>query len=384
MRKDERALIELIDTIYLCGSGNCEWQTFLDQYGALFPSLKSAMTGYDRKFTNVEMFCTSNYDLAFINTYAAHYYKLNPWQEVILNSPLIPNVSWAPEIPLSRLQKIEFYADWINPQDNVAYGFTTMLFNESDRFINLTSNVNPRHIDEARRAARSLAIIGPHLRRAFELSRQLMGAQVQIESMHAVMDVMMASIFIVDSKAKLRHANAKGERLLTQGLVVRSGHGGYLIFSNSGDHRAVMDAIHRAESHIYCGGPQLIALKGAAKGRYLTFVTPLVVERIGATVRKTEILTPSMPIGVFIIDSNELSPATLEHIAEALGVTPAEARLAFAMLHDKTLQEYADEQEISIHTVRIQMRSLLAKTNTRRQSELVNLLAKAFSTFTIA
>jgi hypothetical protein len=185
MKKNDKALFDLIDTVYLCGPGNADWQAFLDEYGRLFPNLKSALTGYDRQFSDVTVFCTSNYDPDLMRAYEAHYYKLNPWREVLMRSPMIPEVSCGSEVPLSRLAKTEFYADWIRPQENVVRGFTTMLFHEPAPFVNLTSNVNPRHIGEARRAAQSLAVIGPHLQRAFELSRQLAGLRIRDESMQA-------------------------------------------------------------------------------------------------------------------------------------------------------------------------------------------------------
>lgn len=57
------------------------------------------------------------------------------------------------------------------------------------------------------------------------------------------------------------------------------------------------------------------------------------------------------------------------------GVSTAEAELAADMVHGLTLDQCALRRGRSIHTVRNQLRSLLAKTGTNRQSELVGLLA---------
>jgi DNA-binding CsgD family transcriptional regulator/PAS domain-containing protein len=378
VNKHERALLDLIDTIYLCGSGNEDWQVFLDQYGRLFPSLKSALTGYDNRFSDVEVFCTSNYDLAFIDTYQAHYYKLNPWQDIIRTGQTVPFVSWAPEIPVSRLQKSEFFADWIRPQDNVAYGFTTMLFNEPHRFINFTSNVNPTHIEEARRAAKSLTIIGPHLRRAFELSRQLKGMRVHAEGIQAAFDLLATAAFIVDANGTLRFANAAAERLLARGELVRSTPAGHLDFVHADDRSAIANCLGRAEMCDDRDRPEWIALRSRTGGRYWAFVTRLVMQNRERTLRD---VTASNPIAILVIDTTDQPQAPVEHIAAALKLTAAEARLAWAMLQNKTLQEYADERAISVHTARIQMRSLLGKTDSRRQAELMHLLAKLFTKF---
>lgn len=56
-------------------------------------------------------------------------------------------------------------------------------------------------------------------------------------------------------------------------------------------------------------------------------------------------------------------------------LTPAEARVATAIANGKDLASFALEAEVSKETVRNQLRAVLAKTGTRRQSELAAFLA---------
>lgn len=58
-------------------------------------------------------------------------------------------------------------------------------------------------------------------------------------------------------------------------------------------------------------------------------------------------------------------------------LTPAETRLAAHLLGGGTTESYADEQHLSRHTVRNQLRSIYAKTNTNRQVSLLQLLLRA-------
>jgi len=131
---DQKTILDLIETIYLCGSGNADWQIFLDQFGSLFPALKLALTGYDNLFSDIDVLCDANFDPHFVGSFAAYYFKINPWQNVVLNSPTAPEVAWGHEaVPIRELEKTEFYAGWVKPQDNVATGFSTMLVKESKR-----------------------------------------------------------------------------------------------------------------------------------------------------------------------------------------------------------------------------------------------------------
>ena len=53
------------------------------------------------------------------------------------------------------------------------------------------------------------------------------------------------------------------------------------------------------------------------------------------------------------------------------GLTPAEARLAQALVNGLSLQEYADQQSVSIHTVRSQFRTIATKAGVGRQTDFV-------------
>ncbi len=57
-------------------------------------------------------------------------------------------------------------------------------------------------------------------------------------------------------------------------------------------------------------------------------------------------------------------------------LTPAEAKLAIEIASGATPTEIAAENLVSMATVRSQLASVLAKTQTRRQAELVALLAR--------
>lgn len=62
-------------------------------------------------------------------------------------------------------------------------------------------------------------------------------------------------------------------------------------------------------------------------------------------------------------------------LQQLYGLTPAEARLAIGLLDHDTLADYAARNHLALPTVKTQLRNLLAKTGTRRQSELLRRLA---------
>jgi DNA-binding CsgD family transcriptional regulator len=61
-------------------------------------------------------------------------------------------------------------------------------------------------------------------------------------------------------------------------------------------------------------------------------------------------------------------------LADSFALTPAEARLAFALLDGSSLHTYAEQTGVRISTVRWHLRNALAKTNCGNQRDLVRLL----------
>jgi len=79
---------------------------------------------------------------------------------------------------------------------------------------------------------------------------------------------------------------------------------------------------------------------------------------------------------VILIDLGVTPRPTPSALQKIFGLTSAEARLAVELASGKTPDEIADDTHVSVGTVRKQLASVFAKTDTHRQAELVALLAR--------
>lgn len=55
-------------------------------------------------------------------------------------------------------------------------------------------------------------------------------------------------------------------------------------------------------------------------------------------------------------------------------LTPGEAALVKALANGTTIEAFAETRQVSLATVKTQLQSVFAKTNTRRQSDLMRLV----------
>ncbi len=92
----------------------------------------------------------------------------------------------------------------------------------------------------------------------------------------------------------------------------------------------------------------------------------------------------SPSVAVFISDPArgegagfEPSEVTRQLLQELFQLTPAEASLALRLAQGLSLAEVSEQQNVSQHTARAQLKSIFAKTGVARQAELVRLVLKS-------
>lgn len=83
--------------------------------------------------------------------------------------------------------------------------------------------------------------------------------------------------------------------------------------------------------------------------------------------------TPDILCLVAPLDGRRI--ATARQLMDFFGLSPAEARLARAICHGDSVEEYARDQGLRLPTVRTQLSSIFNKTGTERQAMLVRLIA---------
>jgi DNA-binding CsgD family transcriptional regulator len=77
---------------------------------------------------------------------------------------------------------------------------------------------------------------------------------------------------------------------------------------------------------------------------------------------------------IVIVDPRRHSPSE-QDLTEVFGLSPAEARLAAALLTGKTLSQIVASTGVRVTTLRTQLASILRKVGAERQSDLIRILS---------
>lgn len=202
----------------------------------------------------------------------------------------------------------------------------------------------------------------PHLRRVVELRRRFAGVEAGAASLRGVLDAMVHAVLVTDASGRLLFANAAAEALLKAGAVLKMRAGHIIAPEPAAQNELGLLVANAASARAGRGGALALA-KPDGGAPYRLLVAP---HRLG------EFSTGAL----ILVDDPDDRPSNVAEIARALyGLTPAEACLAERLARGDTLQEAAVSREVALGTVQSQLKAIRAKTDTRRQAELVSLLS---------
>jgi DNA-binding CsgD family transcriptional regulator/PAS domain-containing protein len=200
-----------------------------------------------------------------------------------------------------------------------------------------------------------------------QLSRALaLGERVAAERLAALaFDGIGLAAMILTAEGRLLHANPAAEALL-QRRRMRLAAGGIALPDLA--QRARLQALLRVVDQ---GGGHLRDMPADGAGPILLQVAPL-----PASLRPPGFAIP--PGGVALVTLRDLAPPAPPPglLAEALGLTRAEAEVAALLLDQLSGSEVARRRGTSEETVRSQIAALQAKTGARNQRELLMRLAR--------
>jgi DNA-binding CsgD family transcriptional regulator len=271
------------------------------------------------------------------------------------------------------VQRSEFYNDFLIPVGGVRYRAGTRLLEDEEKTVLLAVNRSARNGPFERNHMMLLGRITSHLTRAVELHLRLSKFVTREAIFTDVLDRIGGGIIVVDGRSKVLMMNRAAEMTVASGdtLSVRNGKLGASQPDDSNAlQRQVADAVKAGAGEGHSSGSVLAIRRRSAPCPLAITIVPLIgctAARVGAQ-QQTAALFFANPD-----HESGLSPMQLKRL---FGLTLAEARIAAAISSGLTLDAIAAKYGITKNTVRNQLRSAFAKTDTNRQADLVRLLSR--------
>jgi DNA-binding CsgD family transcriptional regulator/PAS domain-containing protein len=363
----ESQISRLIITVYEAMGEPDLWQVFLTQYAEL---MKAGVCGFQvHHFSEhrSEALSFVRLPMELRRSYQAHYTKLNPWREHGQRLYVQGRVLLSQELcPVRRLRRSEFY-DFARQLEGV-HCTGAVIVRRGDQATTLTAMraEGKEAFDEPER--RITEVLLPHLTRVQSVQQQL---QLQLQTASfSLLDMLLTGVLLLGPRGQVIYSNGAAEEIFRRGdgLALRKG---VVVTSDSKADAALRHAIHAAASPgtaLDC--PAAVRVPRPSLRRdYQIVVIPLLK-------RTPQISAMPAPTTAVLITDPHALPMTSSVIRQLYGLTAKEAELAAKLGTGLSLEEAAHTLAIRYETARTHLRRIFVKTDTKRQSELVLLLAR--------
>ena len=210
-----------------------------------------------------------------------------------------------------------------------------------------------------------------HFARALKIAKRLVDTDEQHNIVLSLLDRMPIALALVDHNACVIETNALADELFisTTGIsnnsnVLDVGH------ENNARFLEVVKQMSKHDSAITQGQTFLISSQGS-KNNIMLFIAPL----------QQKDSQQSASVAVFISQRKALHVSLPTSFSETYALTNKELEITQSLIQGLSIKEISEEKNVSPHTVRSQVKSIMHKTETSRQAELVSLVYNGMSDF---
>ncbi|MEP9349531.1 LuxR C-terminal-related transcriptional regulator [Xanthobacter sp. KR7-225] len=218
----------------------------------------------------------------------------------------------------------------------------------------------------------TLAKLAPHIGRALAISTALVEARRMAGDLAEAVERLAWGVVMLSASGDVRHVNAVAESLLGDGLALA---GRRLRAAARDDNERLQAAVAAALPGAGMPAAKGVLVRRSGAGGWLY----VEVVPIRPKLEPLEIMTFGAGGAMLLIRSLDTVPRTVAHHLQAMGLTPAEARLAEAVGQGGSLKQVADASGIAYETARTQLRAVFAKLGVRRQGELTMIVMRLVS-----
>ena len=363
-------LVELsavIGDIYDAAINPTLWQKALQGACLFVRGFSAALFWHDSATQRSQALHLFNEDPHFTKLYFEKYLTINPMFPATSFVDAGAVVSINDILPYKEFVETRFYKEWVAPQ-----GIIDSLAVNLEKGVTRTSVLNVRTSvmsDEDMRHRMNLLV--PHFQRAVAIGGLFDQSGTAKEALTQTLDHVEAAVLLVDAGGAVTFANAPAKTMLDEAVLMRTKNNVLQATLPKAD-RILRDVFTAAEA-----GDVSVGVRGVAvplttnpDDSWFAHVLPLTSGN-----RQKAATIHAAVAAIFIRKTAPDARAPLEAIVRRYGLTASEVRVLDALLKVHSVKGIAEMLELSQATVKTHLHNLFRKTGTRRQSELIKLVA---------
>lgn len=360
-------LSEVIGQIYDAAIDPLLWKQALAGICAFVGGQSAVLFWHDAATEHSQALHLFNDNPHFTKLYFETYLPLNPMFPAAAFIAAGVVASSDDIMPRHELVETRFYKEWIEPQ-----GIADALSVNLEKGLTRASMVNVRTATVATPEMRQrMALLAPHLQRAVAIGQLFDQHKVVEQALTATLNHIEAVVLLVAADGTVAYSNEPARAMLARGDQLQMA-GNVLRAVAAETDRALRDIFLSAAKGDASLGVRGVAvpLSGSEKEQWFAHVLPLT----SGNRRQTGLANHAVA-AIFIRQASLDSPPPLETLASLYKLTASEVRVLDAVLRVSSVKAIANMLGLSQSTIKTHLHNLFRKTGTRRQSDLVKLVA---------
>lgn|GEM_PF-814683 len=354
---------ELLGSLYDGAMNPERWPRFLGQLAARFDGGTASLRITDIEKPRVYTSFTQGFDAEANRRYMEESVAVDLFRDALSAAPLGTTLASHEIVPDREFERSAHYQMVFRPNGNF-YAMGAQFQRQASRAAHIGVHRPRRAGPFSRSEQRELDIFYPHLKRAARMM-QLMGEfEVALGQARAALDCLPYGVWLVDRQRRCQWSNAVAEEAMqthVYGLGLSS------------DRLQLRDAMEESRWRSVCDR--------VSRGEISADVMPL--GHSGATLVAMQYRRPSAhalmgpeqeALLVFLLDPERPVKPNAQRLHTLYGLTQAEIRLLGELLRGYELSEISACLNLSIHTVRAQLKSVMRKVGVTRQAQLIRKL----------
>ncbi|MET4017422.1 LuxR C-terminal-related transcriptional regulator [Bradyrhizobium sp. S3.2.12] len=271
-------------------------------------------------------------------------------------------------IDVDEFRTTTFYNEWAQPQ-GLEDAANILLGKSAEGISRLSIMKGGGPVD--RRMYQTISHLTPHMQRAM-LVRQKLQQQNALETTSVrTLDALRTAVLLLDADGHITHANASAREILDEADVLRSVHG-RLVTSDLNADRMLRQALAGTALGDRSMTSASISLHLTARNgsHYVGNLLPLTAGRrqmFGAGYEACAVL--------FVSKAALETIVAPDLIRKLFKLTPAELRVFLAIVEIGGVPDVARSMGIAETTIKTHLTRIFTKTGTKRQADLVRLVA---------
>jgi len=363
------ALSRLVQDIYDATLDQDLWSTTLSRTASFVGASAAAVHAKFAAGRAAQIFNCWGTDDDWVRRYTDEYVRFDPSTSRQFFAAVEQPISIVDMMPYDEYLDTRFYREWAQPQAYVDAMSAVLHKSGADLSVLVLLRDAEDGVADGG-ALRRLQMVAPHVRRAMLIAGMIEGKSLSAQGLADTLDAIATGVFLLDGAGKIVHANAAARAILTTANAFTS-LGGRLAAIESQADRSLGAAIALASEAD--AAPNTTGVSTPVRGRdgelYVVHTLPLTSD-----VRRAQAL-PTATVALFVRKASFGGISAPEALARAYGLTPSELRVLIAVVEVGGGPEVADALGVAESTVKFHLRQLFEKTGTRRQAELVKLVA---------